>query len=373
MAVSDKKDGASWYYILDRVENGKRKQTKKRGFKTKREAEKAYVEAKNELNKGTYIEPSRLLYSTYLEEWMRNRKSNLGKQTFEVNMGFIKCHILPSLGNVILSNIRPATIQSFITELVEKGLAPSTVKRIYSIVNCSLNNAEKLQIVSKNYASLVEKPKLQQKELQVWDVQTVQKFLETAKESRYYIVFHLAIMTGMRQGEILGLRWIDIDFDNKLISIRQTLSHNGKEITFGTKTGAGRSISIDDEIITALKEYRELVLEEKHLAGEMYEESGLIVCNTIGRKAYPRSLSKIWDRLRSKANVPAITFHDLRHTHASLLLRQNIHPKIVAERLGHSSIQMTMDIYTHLMPNMQSEAVTGLGKLIFPQKILCQS
>jgi integrase len=149
-----------------------------------------------------------------------------------------------------MSKLTSLAIQRFITELKEKGLADSTVMRIYNIVNTSLNTAEKLQIIPKNVAALVDKPKVRKSEIKVWDVGEVQQFLEVAKGNRYYVAFHLAVATGMRQGEILGLRWVDIDFINKTISIRQTLSHDGKELRAGAKTASSvRSIAIDDETV----------------------------------------------------------------------------------------------------------------------------
>jgi integrase len=372
VAGSVKKDGSSWYYILELGygSNGKRKQKKKRGFKTKKEAQAALVTAENELLKGTYIEPSKVLYRDYLHDWMKDKRHSISSQTAAANDSYLRTHIIPSLGDIPMSKLTSLAIQRFITELKEKGLADSTVKRIYNIVNTSLNKAEKMQIIPKNVAALVDKPKVRKSEIKVWDVNEVQQFLEIAKDSRYYVAFHLAVMTGMRQGEILGLRWIDVDFDNKTISIRQTLSHDGKELKSGAKTSSSvRSIAIDDETVAVLQKHRKMIVEEKLKSGNVYTDLGLVVCTSTGGICLPRSLSKFWDKLRSRSNLPKIKFHDLRHTHASLLLKQNVHPKIVSERLGHSSIQMTLDTYSHLLPNIQQDAAKELGKILFPNAI----
>jgi integrase len=194
----------------------------------------------------------------------------------------------------------------------------------------------------------------------VWDIDDIQKF---------YIAFQLALMTGMRQGEILELRWVDIDFDMKLLSIVQTLSHDGKEIIVGAKTKSSvRNIALDDNTIEELRKHRKMLIEEKLKIGSMYQDSGLVVCTSIGTKTLPRSLVKVHARLLKASGLSKITFHDLRHTHASLLFKNNTHPKIVSERLGHSSIQMTLDTYTHLLPNMQHDAISELGKLVFKSK-----
>jgi integrase len=130
-----------------------------------------------------------------------------------------------------------------------------------------------------------------------------------------------------------------------------------------------RSIAIDDETVTVLQKHRKMNFEEKLRAGNLYTDLGLVVCTSTGNLTLPRSLSKVWDTLRNRSNLSKIKFHDLRHTHASLLLKQNVHPKIVSERLGHSSIQMTLDTYSHLLPNMQQDAAKELGKILFPNAV----
>jgi integrase len=298
---------------------------------------------------------------------MKDKQHSISRLTAINNESYIRNHIIPILGDIPLAKLSAMAVQRFISELTEKGLAPSTVKRIYNIVNTALNKAEKMQMIHKNVASLVDKPRIRKKELNVWDVAEVQRFLEVAfKETRYYIAFHLAIATGMRQGEILGLRWADVDFDNMKVSITQTLSHDGKELVKGAKTAMSiRSIAIDSETVAALQRHRKLVLEEKLRAGNIYEDLGLVVCTNIGTVTKPRAIMKVWNRIRDKAQLPRITFHDLRHTHASLMLKQNVHPKIVSERLGHSSVNITLDTYSHLLPNMQQDAAELLGKTLF--------
>lgn len=362
MAGSIRKEGSSWYFVLERIVEGRRKQIKKRGFKTKKDAQRALVEVESDLFKGTYVEPSKLLFKDYLSDWMKDKRHSISSQTVAVSESYLRTHIIPLLGDIPMSKLTSLAIQRFITELKDKGLADSTVKRIYNIVNTSLYKAEKMLIIPKNVAALVDKPKVRKGEIRVWDVDEVRQFLDLAKGSRYYVAFHLAVATGMRQGEILGLRWKDIDFFNKTVSIRQTLSHDGKELLAGAKTSSSvRSIAIDDETVAALQKHR----EEKLKSGNVNNNLGLVICTSTGNQTLPRSLSKVWDTLRNKSNLPKIKFHDLRHTHASLLLKQNVHPKIVSERLGHSSIQMTLDTYSHLLPNMQQDAAKELGKILF--------
>jgi integrase len=196
------------------------------------------------------------------------------------------------------------------------------------------------------------------------------QLLEYVKETknRYYIDLLLALMTGMRQGEILGLRWRDVGLNRKMISVRQSLSHDGKDFGPPKTQCSIRSIRIDDSTIEMFKQHRKLITKDKWHAKELYVDNDLVVCTIIGTPYMPRILDKLWNKLRDKAKMRKITFHDLRHTHASLLLKNNVHPKVVSERLGHSSIQITLDLYSHLFPNMQIDAVDGIGKMIFQHK-----
>lgn len=366
---SEKK--SKWFYVitLGKDENGKRIQHKKRGFKSKTEAKNQLMLAQNSLANGAHVYASKVTYGMYLMEWFNNRRSYLGSQTVKVNEQFIKNHIIPSLGKIPLDKLNTLQIKEFVSILQKKELADSTIRRIFNIVNSSLNAAEKEQLIPKNFASLMsDKPKVKKKALQVWDISEVQSFLKTAKDSntRYYIAFHLALTTGMRQGEILGLRWSDIDFERKIISVNQTLTHDGKELKVGTKTLTSiRSISIDSVTMDELQKHHEFVNEEKLKAGDMYKDNNLVIGTNFGTPCTPRNLTRTWYKLLEISRLRKITFHGLRHTHASLLLKTNTHPKVVSERLGHSKIQTTMDIYSHLFPSLQEDAANQLSELLF--------
>lgn len=358
-----------YFYVLTlgKGTNGKRIQIKKRGFKTKKEAEKALREAQVEADKGAYVQPSKMTYGEYLTEWIRAKKQQISSQTAHVTEVYMRTHIVPELGGINLTQLNPLIIQRFLSTLQDKGLADSTIKRIYNIVNTSLNAAVKQQLINRNAASLIDKPRVKRKEIEVWDVKEVQAFLNYAQTyTRYYIAFHLALTTGMRQGEILGLRWMDVDFDRNMISVRQTLSHNGKEIIHGAKTATSiRTISFDPHTATVLQKHMRLVRREMFSLGKSFSQEDLVVCNGLGTKSNPRNINRIWYKLLEKTELKKITFHDLRHTHASLLLKNNTHPKVVSERLGHSSIKKTIDLYSHLFPNMQVEAAAELAKMLF--------
>jgi integrase len=307
------------------------------------------------------------LYKDYLEEWLKAKRYSVGTQTLRVTRSYVCNQVEPLLGHLALSQLTPMVLQAFVNALKDKGLANGSVKRVFTIVHSSLDMAEKMLLIPKNHASVVTLPKIRRRELQVWDVEQVQQFLKVASKDPYmYIAFHLALLTGMRQGEILGLRWSDVDFESQMLFVRRTLSHDGKEFLPGAKTTSGvRSVAVDPSTIHVLQRHHQRIMDDKEKYQDRYQDNDLIVCSQLGFRIRPRFLMSVWYRLLATSGLPKITFHDLRHTHASLLLKANVHPKIVSERLGHASIQITLDTYSHLLPNMQKEAAGKLGERIF--------
>lgn len=307
------------------------------------------------------------VYQDYLMEWLKVQRYSISPQTLKATESYTRNQILPLLGHLTLTELNPTVLQNFVIALKDRGLANASVKRIFSTVHASLDTAAKMQLIPKNYASSISIPKVRRKHLQVWDTHQVQPFLKLASRDRHtYVAFHLALLTGMRQGEILGLRWADVDFVRQVLLVRQTLSHDGKEFLPGAKTSSGiRSIALDPETLSFLERHRQQAQDDKHECPEDYQDNDLVVCTKLGRRIMPRALMVVWYRLLAESGLPHITFHDLRHTHASLLLKSNVHPKIVSERLGHASVQITLDTYSHLLPNMQKEAAGKLGDDIF--------
>lgn len=300
----EKAKTSKWYYTVNYKENGKYKKILKRGFKTKKEAEKAMTEIQNSLNQ----------------------------------------------------NLHPL--------FKEKGsLSDENIRKVHTIINDSLNKALKWEIISKNPVAVVDSPKVSKKEIQFWDESEIKEFLKASKDSRYYCVFLLALTTGMRQGEILGLRWRNVDETNRTLSIVQTLSHDGKSLNAGAKTSAGnRKISIDKETLNQIVKLKDQYKQEAEYGSGIYKDHGLVISTSVGTPLSPRNLLRSFDSIIKKGNLKKIRFHDLRHTHASLLLKQGVNPKIVSERLGHANIRITLDKYSHLLPNLQKETVDLFGE-----------
>lgn len=364
------KKGSRWYFVLDigeDPETGKRKQKWFSGFKTKKEATKAMIQKINELEQGTFVEPQKITFQAFLESWLDDyARVALKPSTFETYEIFTRKHIIPALGSHVLQQLQPMHLQRFYNEKLKSGridgtggLSPQTVKYFHSIIREALGHAVKWQLLNRNVAALVDPPSMRKKEINTFTVEEITCFLECAKEDRLYIAFLLAIYTGLRRGEILGLRWKDVDLVNRTASIRKNLVViHSKPVLQDPKTrGSHRSVTLSSSTIEALQQHKEFQNEEKLLLGESYQDHDLVIATSLGTPVSPRNLLRSFYRILEKANLPKIRFHDFRHTHATLMLKQGEHPKVVSERLGHSNTRITMDIYSHVLPNMQQEAV----------------
>ncbi|MDQ0972399.1 integrase [Neobacillus niacini] len=195
--------------------------------------------------------------------------------------------------------------------------------------------------------------------MQTWDNEQVKTFLDVAKSSVYYSIYLTAFYTGMRRGEVLGLRWQDVEFEKSLQEVKKV------GLTFKEpKSGKSRSITITPTLVMELKKLYKQQLTDKLLLGQEYQDLDLVFAQKNGKPIQPTEMARNYRKMVEISGLPYIRFHDLRHTHATLLLQQGVHPKVVSERLGHSTIGITMDTYTHVLPNMQKEAALQFEQLI---------
>ncbi|MBA4541952.1 site-specific integrase [Thermoactinomyces daqus] len=375
-----RKRGSKWCFIIDLgrdPETGKRKQKWFSGFNTKKEAERAMATKIHELNQGVFIEPSKITLEDYLKRWLQDYAlTNCAPRTYEGYESIIRNHLIPSLGKITLDRLKPMHIQKYYSDKLDHGrsdkkggLSARTVHHHHRLLHKALEQAVKWQVITVNPVRAVSPPKPKRKQIQVLTRDEVLLLLKAAENSKLYEPIFFAVNTGMRRGEIFALRWSDVDFENQLISIRRTL-HRTKDSGFvfrdSAKTdGSRRSIAVSDSVVKMLKKIKRKQLEQKMALGPAYQDHDLIFCRPDGTPFDLDYLSKAFGQFIRKANLPPIRFHDLRHTHATLLLQQGEHPKVVSERLGHSTITITMDLYSHVMPNMQKEAAQKLDNLLF--------
>ncbi|MGG4503851.1 tyrosine-type recombinase/integrase [Paenibacillus polymyxa] len=354
-----------WYFVIEDGEGKDRKRIKRRGFKTKREAEAAELDLKNQLRGGLNLEASKTLYRDYMKDHLKDKRTSVKAGTLKMYTALVNNHILPKLGDLALAEIKPRHIQNLYNDLFEsKKLSDENIQKVHSIINESLNKAAAHDMIVKNPALAVKRPKAEKKEMLYWSEQESHKFLETAASDRYYYAFLLGLTTGMRRGEILGLRWKDVDLEKRTISIVQTLLLDGT-FQIGAKTDSGtRMIGIDKSTVAELRKLKQRCNEEKISDPSMYQDNDLVICTSIGTPVSPRNLNRSFTRLVDKAKVLKIRLHDLRHTHVVVLLKARENNKRIADRLGWASVKM-IDRYAHIMPSMQQETADLFGDIFY--------
>jgi len=251
------------------------------------------------------------------------------------------------------------------------GLSTRMVRYLHAIIRQALQQAVKEGLLARNVADATSPPTVKNKQMQPLTEEELLTFFETAREDRLFAAYVLAATTGLRRGELLGLCWDCVDLEHGIITVQRQLIplKDGLSLEETTKSKSGRrSITLTDDAIRELKAYKKRQAQEKLLLGEAYQDNGLVFCKEDGTPLDPREFTKRFQRHLEKAGLPKVRLHDLRHTHASLLLTRGVHPKVVQERLGHSSITMTLDLYSHLTPGLQEAAAATLNGLLNKEK-----
>lgn len=371
-SIKKNKKTGKWEFVFDAGKaplTGKRKQILRRGFGSKQQAMDEMIKLKAEILENEFLDLTQISYAKYMEEWFQERKSRLQASTFETHFIFYRNVIKPRIGHLKLQQIVPIQIQKFVNDLVnDTSYSEHTVHLIFRIVSASLKKAKILKLIKDNPADGITLPRIKRKEINVWSVKQVNFFISEAQKikrlTRCHIGFLISIFTGMRQGEILGLRWKDIDFEAQIIFVKQTLTQNA-EIKTGAKNKTSvRSIHISNKLMDELRKHRKKILEEKLLLGSSYHDLDLVICTKSGKPIIPRNFRKEFYNLTEKIGLPKIRFHDLRHTHATILIQQNVNVKLISERLGHADIETTLNTYSHILPDMQKTVSDKLDKII---------
>ena len=272
----------------------------------------------------------------------------------------------PALGHIELRTLMPQHIQSMIGSKVTAGLSPRTIRGIRAVLRSALSDAVKWRTLTFNAAKAVSLPRTQRVETRVFTPEQARAFVAAAEADRLGPLFLVALAVGLRLGEALGLRWKDVNLERRELHVRQALQRVGKELRFVEPKSeqSRRTISIPDFAAAVLKRHRTTQLEERLKAGSRWTDSGLVFSSTIGTPLDERNVRRAFNTILKGADLPRIRNHDLRHTCASLLLVQGVHPRVVMETLGHSQISLTLDTYSHVLPALQHEAARQMDSLI---------
>lgn len=361
-----KRGERSWAILLDlpRGPDGKRRRKWHTVHGTKKDPQRKRNELLHEIESGLYCEPAKMAVKDYLQKWLKDYAStNVSGKTYERYAEIVRNHLEPAIGNLPLPRLTPLHVQECYSGLLKSGrkdgkggLSKRTVLHVHRLLHTSLGHAVKWQLVARNVADAVQPPTPERKEMQALDERQTVWLFEAARGTRLYVPILFDATTGVRRGELLAVKWLDLNLDSATLSLRRSLEQTRTGLRFKeTKNKKGRIISLPAMLVKALREHRAEQNEFKKLFGDDYKDQGLVFARPDGAIWKPESFTEEYFRFTEKIGV-RVRFHDLRHSHASQLLRAGVPIKVVSERLGHSAVGITLDIYSHVLPGMQEEA-----------------
>jgi integrase len=362
--------------VIGRDENGNLKRKWFNG-KTKKEVIEKMQPVLALISAGDYVEPSKTSLGEWLDAWLSEYKKNVLKPTtydsYETN---IRCHLKPGLGHISLKDLKTVDIQRFINDKFEGGVSTALIRKLKNIIHGSLKQAMVNQLVTKNVSEGVVLPTHKQKEIRVFSKDEEKAFINELKGDRLEVAFKLDLVSGLRIGELLGLTWDCIDLTNGIITVKQSLirvknrSKNPEKknlyiIENTTKTrNSKRKVPIPKAAVSMLQKYKLKQEWEKRIAEGAYEDNNLLFCTALGNRIIPRNAERSFARVAKKAGITGASIHSIRHTYATRLFEKGVAAKTVSELLGHKNVSHTLDVYTHVLPDIKSDAVENLNYML---------
>ena len=349
------------------------------GGETRKEAERVLGDLVKRLHDGDYRAPERITLGDYLvERWLPIRKNQLKKSTFSGYRGSIRNHVVPRIGSIQLQKLTSEDLDRFYADLLDNGrlnggggpLSSKTVRSIHAMLHKALADACRKGTLQRNVADLADPPRVRVgrgRGMKVWNAEQVRQFLTEIDHHRLAPAYYVSANTGMRRGEVLGLRWSDVDFDAARLSVHEAVLNVEYEVGIDSvKSDAGRrTIDLDSRTVAVLRSWRKTQREERLALGLRVAEHDHVFAKADGRALHPDYFSQVFERHVEKSELPRIRLHDLRHTHATILLKAGVPVKVVSERLGHSSPAFTMSVYQHVLPGMQADAAAKFSEAVF--------
>src|ERR1035437_2804279 len=363
------------------IETEERRRAIKAGFALAKEAQAAMAKVMVAVEEKTYVAPAKLSVREYLtKEWLPAIKSTIRPTTYRSYEQHVQFPITPHIGSLRLEKVSGATLNALYAKLAAEGkrdgktgLSPRTVHHVHTCLHRAFRDAVRWNRLFRNPVDAADPPKIAGpggREMKTWDATQVRAFLESTRNDRLHPLWRLLAMTGMRRGEVLGLKWEDIGFEAGRLSVRRSLIPLGGEVIVSEpKTARGRrSIALDHETVDVLKAQAARQLADQQEWDEAWVDSGYVFTREDGKTYRPEVVSRFFRQAVKETKLPEIRLHDLRHTHATLALRAGIHPKVVSERLGHATVSITLDTYSHAIPAMQEEAAVLIADLVLAAK-----
>ena len=317
------------------------------------------------VDEGRHVDPGKLTLGGWLQEWLKEAEHNLSAKSFERYRETVNLHLVPSIGAIPLAKLQPVHIQSYYADALKSGrkdgkggLSQQTVHHHARLLSVALRRARALRLIATNPLEDTIRPKVERKELKTLEPDEAAKLLATAEGTRLFVPVFIALATGLRRGELLALRWCDVDLPGKTLRVVQSLEQTDAGLRFkAPKTKRSRrTIALPSSAVELLQRHKIAQLEERLQLGLGRDERGLVFAEITGEPVIPDNFTRKFARLVKRAKIRPITFHGLRHTHITNLLREGVHPKIASERAGHASVAITLDVYSHAVPGLQEDA-----------------
>ncbi len=323
----------------------------------------------NRIESGLTIRGARATFGELLDDWLETAKPRLSGHSWRTYHQLVRDYIGPKLGNVRLQDLTPSLIQRFYNQSVSEGIGLRTAQKTHTLIHASLNTALKLGVIGRNPDDSTQPPKPLQKEMRFLNEAQVKHLLSFAKANRdrNFALYFLAIATGMRQGELLALKWSEVDLRNGVLNVKfnlQRMPGGGLQLQKPKTKTSVRAIKLGKDSVRVLGEQKELLVKERGRIGNVWQETDFVFPSTVGSPMDATNLWKSFRQIVKKAKLPAIRFHDLRHTAASLMLNNGVDVLVASNRLGHAKPSITLDVYGHLISSTQSRAADVIDSLI---------
>lgn len=354
---------------------GKRRQKWYHGFATRKEAERARVALLGKLDRGDYQEPTKETVAQFLRSWLTGTAARIRPSTLVSYQLIVTRRVIPHIGAIPIQSVRAADLNDLYAALLATGssssgpLSPKTVRNVHIVLHRAFEDAVRRGLIARNPADHTDVPRVEQQPMNTWSREELRAFLGSVKDDPMYAAWLLAATTGMRRGEVLGLRWTDVDIDRGRASVSQQITTvRNKPVAAPPKTAkARRAVALDKRTILALEKHRRGQAAQQKLAGASWVNTGLVFTRPDGNLIHPDLFSRWFTQRCRAAELRRIRLHDLRHGWATMALEAGVHPKIVSEQLGHATTGITLDIYSHVAPSMSADAVERVASALFDE------
>jgi integrase len=347
---------------------GKRRRKWHSFIGTKRGAQIECARLISEISGGSCVEPAKTTLAQFLERWLANVKANVSPRTHERYEEIAKKNLIPPLGAITLTKLNPMQIAAAYTKALtdgrsdgKGGLSPRTVHHMHRVLKQALTQAVRWQVLIRNPVDAVDPPKVERRRMTTYDMSQTAALIDAVRGTPMFIPILLAVLCGMRRGEIAALRWRNVDLTTGQLSVAASAEQMNSSVRLKeTKNGRARTVAMSGTVRDELRAHRLQQAQDMLKLGTRLTDDNFVAALANGSPMQPTFITHEWVRVISTIDLPRVRFHDLRHAHATHMLSSGIHPKVASERLGHSKVGITLDLYSHVLPGMQEDAAATM-------------